>query len=321
MSPTKSDKSSAVSVYKQPGLPVATQKAEPRGDMPSFAMVLGGGGARGLAHIPMLEALDELGIRPRIIAGTSIGALMGAVYASGMSGADMRAYYAELFSKRTAVIKRLFSRLNSEGNTISGLLSNTINAAMPFFPGERVLEALLPPELPATFEGLKIPFLAVTTDFYMQTQYVISEGPLIPAIAASAALPGVLRPVEHEGRVLVDGGFVNPLPFDVFKGDADITAAIDVSPGTSRGKDEKKQFPSLMETIIGSPQIALNTIIREKLKANAPDILIRPHIGQYNVLDFFKFDEIFTASEAAKAEFKRACEKAITRHRKTLGRV
>jgi NTE family protein len=321
MSPKESEKGGASSAFTRSGLPVSTQQAEPRGDMPSFAIALGGGGARGLAHIPMLEALDELGIRPRIIAGTSIGALMGAAYASGMSGADMRAYYVELFSKRIAVIKRLFSRLSGEGNSFSGLLSNTINAAMPFFPGERVLEALLPPELPATFEGLKIPFLAVTTDFYMQTQYVISSGPLIPAIAASAALPGVLRPVELEGRVLVDGGFVNPLPFDVFKGDANVTAAIDVSPGPSRGKERKKQFPSLMEVIIGSPLIALNTIIREKLKANAPDILIRPHIGQYNVLDFFKFEEIFANSEAAKTEFKRACEKAITRHRKTLGQV
>ncbi|MEJ2125445.1 MAG: patatin-like phospholipase family protein [Alphaproteobacteria bacterium] len=320
MSPTKSDKSGAVSVYKQPGLPTLTQQAEPRGDMPSFAIALGGGGARGLAHIPILEALDELGIRPRIIAGTSIGALMGAAYASGISGADMRSYCSELFSKRVAVIKRLFSRLNSEDDSFTGFLSKTMNATMPFFPGERVLEALLPPELPATFEGLKIPFLAVTTDFYMQTQYVISEGPLIPAIAASAALPGVLRPVELDGRVLVDGGFVNPLPFDVFKGEADVTAAIDVSPGPSRGKDGKKQFPSLMEAMVGSPQIALNTIIREKLKTNAPDILIRPHIGHFLVLDFFKFEEIFTASEAAKEEFKRACEKAITRHRKTLGR-
>jgi NTE family protein len=308
MSPAKSTKSKAISIPKRGGLP--TPPTGSRGGVPPFALALGGGGARGLAHALMLEALDELGIRPRIIAGTSIGALMGAVYASGMSGAGIREYCSELFRKRTALVKRLFSRINGSGG-----LSNLLNNAMiPVFSGERILEAMLPQTLPATFEGLQIPFLSVTTDFYTHSQYVISEGPLIPAIAASAALPGVLKPVEIDGRILVDGGFVNPLPFDVFKGDAGITAAIDVSVGPLRSS---KRFPSLMEAMIGSPQIALATIIREKLKTSAPDILIRPHVGHFKVLDFFKFEEIFAASEAAKDEFKRACEKAIARHERT----
>jgi NTE family protein len=312
MSPAKPRKSTAIAGPKRSGLP--TPPTGPRGGGPSFALALGGGGARGLAHALMLEALDELGIRPRIIAGTSIGALMGAVYASGMSGADIREYCGELFHKRTALVKRLFSRMSGVGGGLSGLLNG---AMIPVFAGEHVLEALLPRTLPATFEGLQIPFLAVTTDFYTHNQYIVSEGPLIPAIAASAALPGVLKPVEIDGRILVDGGFVNPLPFDVFKGDADITAAIDVSAGPLRSS---KRCPSLMEAMIGSPQIALATIIREKLKTSAPDILIRPHVGHFKVLDFFKFEEIFTASEASKDEFKRACEKAVARHEKTAGR-
>lgn len=313
MSPAKSTKSKAISAPKR-AAPAAAPVGS-RGGGPSLALALGGGGARGFAHALILEALDELGIRPRIIAGTSIGALMGAVYASGMSGADIREYCGELFHKRTALMRRLFSRMNSvSGGGLKGLLNG---AMIPVFAGEQILEALLPQTLPATFEGLQIPFLSVTTDFYTHSQYIISEGPLIPAIAASAALPGVLKPVEIDGRILVDGGFVNPLPFDVFKGDADITAGIDVSVGPLRSS---KRLPSLMEAMIGSPQIALATIIREKLKTSAPDILIRPRVGHFRVLDFFKFEEIFAASEPAKDEFKRACEKAIARYEKTEGR-
>lgn len=269
---------------------------------PSFGIALGGGGARGFAHVLMLEALDELGIKPRMIAGTSIGALIGAAYASGMSGADIHAYCEELFHKRTEIIKRLFSRWN----TALGVLWNASGASD--FAGEHVLEALLPDALPATFEELKTPLLAVATDFYSQGQYVLTQGPLILAIAASSALPGVLRPLKLEGRVLVDGGFVNPVPFDLLKGNADIVAAIDVSAGPQQSRG---QIPSLIDAIIGSNQITMRSVMREKLKTSAPDILIRPDIGHFRVLDFYKIDEIFVAVQAAKDEFKRACEAAI----------
>ena len=269
---------------------------------PSFAIALGGGGARGFAHVLILEALDELGIRPRLIAGTSIGALIGAAYASGMSGTEIHLFCHELFQKRTQIVKRLFSRW-------SAALSDRLGSSgISILPGERVLEAILPEALPATFDELKIPLLAVTTDFYTQRPCVLAHGPLMPAIVASSALPGVLRPVELDGKVLIDGGFVNPVPFDLLKGHADIIAAIDVcaGPQPSRG-----QVPSLIEAIIGSNQITMRSVMSEKLKSAAPDILIRPDIGQFKVLDFYKIDEIFAASEGAKDEFKRACEAAL----------
>jgi NTE family protein len=269
-----------------------------------FGLALGGGGARGFAHVTMLEALDELGIAPCVIAGTSIGSLIGAAYASGMSGAAIRAYCEELFHKRTEILKRLFSRWNGG----LSVFKNNGNGGASTFSGENILKALLPETLPENFEGLKTPLLAVATDFYAQCQYIIERGPLIPAIAASSALPGVLRPIELDGRVLVDGGFVNPVPFDLLMPRADIVAAIDVTAGVqqSRGK-----MPSLIESIIGSNQITLRSVLREKLKAQAPDILIRPEIGGFRVLDFYKIEEIFSAAEPAKDEFKRACEKAL----------
>jgi NTE family protein len=275
-----------------------------------FGLALGGGGARGFAHIVILEALDELGIAPCMIAGTSIGSLIGAAYASGMSGKDIRAYCEELLCRRTAVVKRLFSNFSlrdslfrSNGNGMS---------TSSLFPGENMIKALLPETLPDTFEELKRPLLAVTTDFYDQSQYVVGKGPLIPAIVASASLPGVLRPIELDDRVLVDGGFVNPVPFDLVQSCADVVAAIDVTAGAqhSRGK-----LPTLIEAIIGANQITLRSVLREKLKASAPDILIRPEIGGFRVLDFFKIEEILAAAEPAKDEFKRACEAALAARR------
>jgi NTE family protein len=272
------------------------------GSAPSFAIALGGGGARGFAHVLMLEALDELGIRPRLIAGTSIGALVGAAYASGISGADLHVFCHELFQKRTQIAKRLFTHWNAALGEKWG------SSGISIFKGERLMEALMPDTLPATFEELKIPFLAVTTDFYTQCPYVLTQGPLMPAIVASSALPGIMRPVELDGKVLIDGGFVNPVPFDLLKGHADIIAAIDVCAGPQQSRG---QVPSLIDAIIGSNQITMRSVMREKLKSAAPDILIRPDIGQFRVLDFYKIDDIFAASEPAKDEFKRACETAI----------
>jgi NTE family protein len=269
---------------------------------PSLALALGGGGARGLSHILILEALDELGIQPRAIAGTSIGALVGAAYAAGMSGAEIRAHCSELFQKRTELIKRFISRWNGKFTDILGAVT------LPITGADRLVQALLPPALPAGFDGLVIPLTVVTTDFYAQDQQIITEGALFPAITASSALPTVFKPVEIDGRLLIDGGFVNPLPFDLLTGTADIIAAVDVSAGApeSRGKT-----PAFFETLIGAMQISLRSIIQEKLRAGAPDILIRPNVGPYRVLDFFKFEEILAASADCKDEFKRALHARI----------
>lgn len=264
---------------------------------PHLALALGGGGARGLAHVVILEALDELGIKPRVIAGTSIGALIGAAYASGMSGAEIRAHCRDLFEKRIEIVRRFFSRW--EGN-IAELWGSV---TPPISGGDKLLRALLPAGVPATFEELAIPLIVVTTDFYAQEQHVIGSGALIEALAASAALPSIMRPVELDGRTLIDGGFVNPLPFDLVKSGGGIVAAIDVSAGAQESRGKR---PNLIEFMIGATQITLRSIIREKLSAGAPDILIRPNVGAFRVLDFYKFESIFAASAECKDEFKRA---------------
>ncbi len=274
------------------------QAKRPAGE-PTLALALGGGGARGLSHILILEALDELGVRPTVIAGTSIGALIGGAYASGMSAAEIRDHCSDLFQKRSVLVRRFLRRWDGKLVDIWGSVAPPIAAA------DRLLKELMPHGLATTFAELEIPLLVVTTDFYAQDPYIDESGGLIPALTASAALPSLMRPIEIDGRLLIDGGFVNPLPFDLLAGRADVIAAVDVSAGAQEARGKS---PPLIDTLIGAMQISLRSIIQEKLRAGAPDILIRPNVGPYKVLDFFKFDEIMGACADCKDDFKRQIE-------------
>ncbi len=271
---------------------------------PSIALALGGGAARGLAHIPLLEALDELGVRPLAIAGTSIGSIIGVAYAAGMTGREMRKYASTLFSNRTELLKRIASRW--PGSIAS--LWNPLTPAM--INGETLIEILLPDAVPPTFEELKIPFKVVATDLYGRCQVVIERGPLLQAVAASASVPAMLKPVQIGGRVLVDGGCINPTPFDVVRGLADLTVAFDL---TSETPVEAEGIPSSLDAVMASAQIMFSTIVREKLKHDAPDILVRPDVGKFRALNFFKVEEIMAAAEPAKEELKRKLEAAFAR--------
>lgn len=278
----------------------------------AIGLALGGGAARGLAHIPILEALDELGLKPGIIAGTSIGSIVGAAYASGMTGKDMRDYVKKLFGNRTELFRRIATRWPGA----LGALWNPFTPAM--FNGETLIELLLPETLPLEFENLAIPFLAIATDFHAEEQVIFESGPLMPAIAASSALPALLKPVQIGDRILIDGGFVNPTPFDVIRDRADIVIAVDVT-GAPK-KRPGRTLPNSFDTWLGAAQITLHSIVREKLKSIQPDILIRPEIGGIGALDFFKTPDILQAGDAVKDDFKRQLAarldaRATNRHR------
>jgi NTE family protein len=257
-----------------------------------IGLALGGGGARGLAHIAVLEAFDEAGLKPAMIAGTSIGALVGAVYASGMPAKEIRRYCETAFSRRSAILRHIYSRWK-------GRVWDIWRPGAPaLFKSERIFDLALP-SLPKTFEGLQIPFISVATDFFQQSAYVSSMGALLPAIAASAALPALLTPVSLDGRTLIDGGYVNPLPFDLLKPHADFTMAVDVSGGAIA---ERPNAPRAIEALLGAQQIALRSIVNAKLEIGRPDALLRPGVGRFGALDFRRIDDIMAASEAAKAE-------------------
>lgn len=262
---------------------------------PTIALALGGGGARGLAHILMLEVLDELGIRPKLIVGTSIGAVFAAAYAAGMPASLIRAHTEEILSQRFDLIRQLFSARADPVQRVFNVVA--LRAAL--LKPEVLLELILPGAVPATFATLKIPLEVVATDFYAQDMMVLGDGNLRQAIAASMALPVIFQPVSRGGRVLMDGGLVNPLPFDLLAGRADITIAVDVS-GASRSAP-KATGPGAIEAIVASSQILQRSIVREKLKSARPDILIDVGVDAFHVLEFHRFREVLAAAVPAKA--------------------
>jgi NTE family protein len=264
---------------------------------PTIALALGGGSARGLAHVVMLEAFDELGISPRIIAGTSMGAICGGAYAAGLSGAQIRAELEDMLASRSNFLKRFAGKLRGGVSSLWSLRTPGIVDNVTLF------EMLLPDAMHCDFAGLKIPFLAIAADFYAIEQVVLDHGPLIPALAASAALPSMARPVVIEGRVLIDGGYVNPVPYDVVMDKADVTVAVDVTGETQRRPGAR--VPGTLEAITGATQILFHSITREKLKTLAPQILIRPKVGRFAALDYFKIGDILAAALPAKEELKR----------------
>ncbi|GAB4535813.1 MAG: patatin-like phospholipase family protein [Roseibium sp.] len=258
---------------------------------PRIGLALGGGGARGLAHIPVLEAFDDLGLKPAQIAGTSIGAIMGAAYASGRDGQDIRDIALEIFADRNSVLSRLWQLRPRR-------FTEMFRAGPVQFDPLRVLEVFIAGYLPERFEDLRIPLRVLATDFYGCEEVDFESGPLLPALAASIAIPAVFRPVRHRGRMLIDGGVVNPLPFDGLRTACDIVIAVDVV-GAPVPRSSSEDI-SMLDSLFGSSQILMQTITKQKLKLDQPDILVRPPHDQIRVLDFMKAERILDKAEALR---------------------
>lgn len=264
------------------------------------AIALGSGGARGLAHIPVLEVFDELGVRPVAIAGCSMGAVIGAGYAAGMAGKEIRAFAIESLRKQGDFTRRLIAmQWNSLRERWRDKRSFSDFSVQVEAAG--VAQEFLPPELPKTFAELSIPLAVVATDFRERREVVYRDGLLRPAVAGSMAIPGLLRPVEFEGRVLIDGGAVNPLPFDLVREGADILVAVDIT----RLRDAPDGIPDPIQMLFMATDIMTHTIVSEKLKSAAPDILLRPNVSAFSALDFPRALPILKASEPIKDELKR----------------
>jgi NTE family protein len=265
--------------------------------MKQIALALGAGGARGLAHIAVLEALDDLGVKPVAIAGSSAGALIGAAYAAGMTGKDIRRYVLSLAHDRGEVFSRILAARS--GGLIDLVASGIGNAAA--IDAEKFCQQFLPAVVPDEFDKLLIPLMIVASDLYRRSEVVLTSGPLKRAIGASIALPGLVQPVLIEDRVLVDGGATNPLPFDVLRERDCITVAIDVA---GEPTSERHDVPSAWESVYATVLVMAHTIISEKLKHGVPDLLIRPKVGIFRTLDFLQASAILRASEPIKAEVK-----------------
>ena len=253
--------------------------------MKKIGVSLGGGGAKGFAHIPFLKVFDELDIRPHIISGTSIGAILGAFYASGLSG-------VEIHEKLMDIGFLDFLKLvDFTGLRQSGLIKG------------RGVEKFLEKHLPVKrFEDLKIPMKIVATDFWERKEMIFSKGDLIPAIRASISMPGIFSPFELDDRIYIDGGAVNPLPFDIITEDCDIVIAIDVS--GERIPNDDTNFPGFINTVLNTFQIMQSSIVSGKISKYIPHIYMKPRLENFKVLEFDKFEYIIESVVDDAAIFK-----------------
>jgi NTE family protein len=231
---------------------------------PRVGLALGGGGAKGLAHILMLETLDEMGIRPHVIAGTSIGAIIGALYAAGLSGKEIRAQVEQFFVSQSAAERRMFALPKS---------IRWLDFIDPMLASGGLLDSSdfidwLGEVLPTSnFRGLEIPLKVITAELLTGREVIMQKGALLPALQASMAVPGVFPPVEVQGHSLVDGGVANPLPYDRVQDDVDIVIAVDVS--GSRSIPDGETLSSMGVLLQGFSMMSRNILI-EKLKRPAP---------------------------------------------------
>ncbi|WP_319531009.1 patatin-like phospholipase family protein [uncultured Cohaesibacter sp.] len=267
----------------------------------TVAIAFGGGGARGLAHIWIMEALDELGITPVALSGCSIGALAAASYGSGMTGADLRRYVLDLFGNRGEVLSRLWQ---NRPKSFSELFAspNPVGNWVQFDP-EWLAEAFLPPDIKSDFSEFLMPVSMSASNYFTGEEVVFRSGKVMTAMAASMAIPALFRPVLFEGEVLIDGGCVNPMPIDHVRPHADIIIAVDVVGVPQKPADGKV---GSFEMGFGATQILMQTIQREKMRHDKVDLLVQPLISSFRPLDFLKANDILAVSEPCKDEVKRS---------------
>jgi NTE family protein len=270
-----------------------------------IGLALGGGGARGLAHIPMLEAFDELGVKPAVIAGCSMGALVGAAYAGGMSGKELREHATALLSNRINMARHVFGAKQAKlGDIFSlkGLMSLHLD-------GMKLANIALPDHLPQRIEEHAIPLKIIATDFERMEEVVLTSGSVLQAVGASIAIPGIVSAPTINDRIHVDGGVTNPVPFNHVTEGMDVVVAVDV---TGRPKPVKRAHPTNIELAVGSLLIMFHELAKLRRAQSPPDIYIDPSVDHFGAGDFFKVKEIFAAAEPSKDQLKRALELRIT---------
>lgn len=235
------------------------------GDLPRprVALVLGGGAARGFAHVGVIRALEQEKIPVDLIVGTSVGSLIGAIYASDTNSFELE-WTAFTLEKEHIFDYALFSAFTGMGPVKGDKLEEFVKSKVPA----------------ANIENLKIPFAAVATDLNRGTRVILDKGPLARAVRASSAIPGVFNPVEHQGKMLVDGGVVENIPISVARElGADIVIAVDISENVVNFN-----ITNLIDVVLQSVNIMFSENVKSKKKD--ADVLIAPAVGDVAMLDF-----------------------------------
>ena len=274
-----------------------TNGAEPaHGNRPKICVVLSGGGARGAAHIGVLEVLESLHVPIDCIAGTSMGSVVGGAYASGMSTSEMKTLIAEistsvLFDENPPRQDQAIRRKLDDRSILFGLELGLRDGALLFQKGivtgtqvETVLRRLVKTPGFREFDALPIPFRAVATDLVTGTPVVFSHGELASVMRASMSVPGAIAPAEIEGNLLVDGGLTDNLPVNVARSmGADIVIAVNL--GTPLMKRSE------LNSLFGVTGQMINILTEQNVRASLAlleptDILIEPELGDFSAADF-----------------------------------
>lgn len=248
-----------------------------------LGLALGGGAARGLAHIGVLQALAEAGLKVDAVAGTSAGAIIGALYAGGLS------------AKQIGQI--------AERTTWSHLVRLTVprRGVVNTAKLEDFLNSLLRGK---SFAQLSVPFACVATDLISGDEVELREGNVASAVRASASVPGIMIPVTHDGRLLVDGGVVNNVPVGLARRlGADVVVAVDVNAGAILEQDPK----GIVQIILQTMEIMQRRALRDEI-AEA-DVLLEPGTGFYSGIELDRASDIIARGrEVAAAQIDRIRE-------------
>ncbi len=266
---------------------------------PTIGLALGGGAARGLAHIVVLEALDALGVRPAVIAASSMGALVGAAYASGIPASDIRAHALDVLGNPRSAARRILT-----GGDRSPLSLLNFSLSRPvMIDGARLVDLVLPEGVAERIEETEIPFLVTTTDFYAASEMLIREGDMRSAVAASIAIPGLIAAPKLKGRLLIDGAISNPVPFDhVREWGCDVVLAVEVTGQPVPDRRGKGRRPGVTELALGATQIMQLQIAALMRRLDPPDIWIDPPVDRFRAYDFLKAADILEAAEPVREQ-------------------
>ncbi len=266
-------------------------------------LALSGGAARGLAHVGVLDVLHKEGIPIDMIAGTSAGAIMGAIYASHCETERLLEYALDPSWKKVSIM----------GDPTLGKTG--------FLKGKKIMKLLtgfIGGEI--DFKDLKIPFAAVATDIDTGEEVVINSGSVVEAVRASISLPGIFTVVKREGRYLVDGGLTTPVPINVVKDmGADFVIAVNVNPNVSKRMGDSYKMrvaahkePNIFQIMMQSFYITTWALAHTSL--GGADVVIEPELGAITSSDF---------KLAGKAIYRgrEAAERALPEIRKKLAEL
>ena len=269
---------------------------------PRIGLVLGGGGAKGAAEVGALKVIEEAGLPIDYIAGTSIGAIVGSLYAAGYSSAELDSLFSQqewlslLTDRNMELSGEPFKQVNGVTYIFGFPVLDKGNPSWGVLRGgrvEQVVDSMLAARDAVEFASLKIPFRCVAAELRTATEVVLDEGTVPQAVRASMAIPGLFKPVVINGQSLVDGGMMNNLPVDVVRQmGADIVIAIDLQQAKHPTRQEQKDSPLVgLADLIGLVQIANWVVSRPDIRKynenrQQADVYINPPLPDYEASSF-----------------------------------